>query len=243
MKFFASRDIFPALFLAVGLVVFGVSYTLLGQGPGSGSGESDTQGPVGNTGAGPGGGPGGGNTGGGDPPETPAPNPTPGDPEDEPGPIGVTTENFASKLIFKIDIEGTAAAVDFLHAQSKDSDPVNLDMVPILNGKRHEDGTPLISVIVMLTASDDPTGQVLRKMLEAGANPNMAAESSGLTALHHAVMRDNVIPINLLLTYGANPDQSDYNGVTPHQLAKMTGKTVAIRAIENFQRAGVLYEQ
>lgn len=232
MKFFASRDIFPALCLVVGLVVFGVSYTMLGQGPGSGPGEeSEETGPVGNV---------------GDPPETPAPNPTPGGPgtdEGEPGPVGVTTENFASKLIFKIDIEGTAAAVDFLHAQSKDSDPINLDMVPILNGKRHEDGTPLISVIVMLTASDDPTGQVLRKMLEAGANPNMAAESSGLTALHHAVMRDNVIPINLLLTYGANPDQPDYNGVTPHQLAKMTGKTVAIRAIENFQRAGVLYEQ
>lgn len=55
MQGFRKKLAFPALCLAVGLVVFGVSYTMMGQGPGSGPGESDTQGPGGNTGAGPGG--------------------------------------------------------------------------------------------------------------------------------------------------------------------------------------------
>lgn len=65
---------FPLLCLMVGSVVFGVAYTMMGQGPGD-----DEAGPGGNV---------------NDPPATPGPNPTPGgsEAEGEPGPVGQVNE-------------------------------------------------------------------------------------------------------------------------------------------------------
>lgn len=95
MKGLRKNFTFTALCLAVGLVVFGVSYTLMGQGP------------VGSV---------------GDPPETPAPNPTPGGPgadEGDPGPVGQVNE------LFEVIVGGDVKALEKALRNGADPNSVN----------------------------------------------------------------------------------------------------------------------
>ncbi len=51
-------------------------------------------------------------------------------------------------------------------------------------------------------------------LLEAGCDPNFA-DSEGKTALHHSYLRKNVGISQLLISYGANENALDKNGLTP----------------------------
>jgi len=219
MKGFRRQMLFPALCLVVGLVVFGVSYTMLGQGPGSGPGESDTTGPVGNTGAGPGGSdPGGGNTGGGgDPPETPTPNPTPGGPgtdEGESGPVGQVNE------LFDVLVGGDVPELKQLLEDGADP-----------NGTDEAGRTPLGWAILGVETTPTVYGQV-NALLAAGANPNLG-DNLGRTALHYAARFGGGNAVTqALIDAGADVDITTQNGLSPLHLAAVFGDEGARSAIE-----------
>lgn len=209
---------FPVLCLAIGLVVFGVSYTMLGQGPGSGPGDGDTQAP-GNTGAGPGGGdPGGGNTGGGgDPPETPTPNPTPGGPgtdEGEPGPVGSVSElrdaiNSQDILVLTQTLEDGADA-------NATDDAGNNALHWAILGSRV---SPVIHSQVNV-------------LLTHGANPG-TTNNQGLTPLHFAAIYGGSDAVASALIEAGSPVNvvSEQQIGSPYELALKMGNDGVASAI------------
>lgn len=227
MKGFRKKLAFPALCLAVGLLVFSVSYTMLGQGPGVGPGESDTQGPVGNTGEGPGGSSpggegntGGGDTGGGSPPgddATPSP-PTEvpdelQDEKEEPGPVGQVNELF--------DVLAGGDVPELKQLLEDGADP---------NAKTRG-VTPLSWAIVGSETTPTVHGQV-QALLEAGADPNIR-DDVGRTALHYAAQYGGSDAVTqALIDGGVGVDIKDQNGVSPLQLATMLGNDGARSALE-----------
>lgn len=215
-----------ALYLIVGLAVFVVSYTMLGQGPGSGPGESDTNGPVGDTGAGSGGGDsGGGNTGGGgDPPETPAPNPTPGGPgadEGEIGPVGRVTDG--DKLIRALMFDDSQQLQDLLDGGA---DPNSLGT---------EGHSPLHIAVSMANDSESPFGETafgkMQLLIRHGANPNHSS-SDGLTPMHVAAADKTEAIMTALLNGGGDANLSINGGKTPYESAVMYGNVGTVAALK-----------
>ncbi len=207
----------PVFCLTIGLVVFGVSYTMLGQGPGAEPGETDTEGSTGNTGAGPGGGDsGGGNIDVGDPPETPAPNPTPGGPgtdEGEPGPVGQVNE------LFDVLAGGDVPALKQLLEDGADPNAKTRGV------------TPLSWAIVGSETTPTVHAQVLA-LLAAGADPNIR-DNVGRTALHFAAQYGGSDAVTrALIDGGVGVDIKDQQGVSPLQLATMMGNDGARSVLE-----------
>ena len=227
MKGFRRKFTFPALCLTVGLVVFGVSYTMLGQGPGLGPGESDTQGPVDNTGADPGGGgpggeenTGGGDTGGGSPPGDDAtsspPTEVPDELQDEqeaPGPVGRVNE------LFDVLAGGDVPALKQLLEDGVDPNAQTRGV------------TPLSWTIVGSETTSTVHGQV-QALLAAGADPNIA-DAGGRTALHYAAQYGGSDAVTqALIDGGVGVDIKDQQGVSALQLAAMFGNDGARSALE-----------
>ena len=171
MKLLRLRLPFAALCLLVGALAFGVSYSMLGQGPGS---EDDSQG-TGNTGesTGPGGGDtGGGNTGGGDDDATP-PTETPEElqPEQEtPGPVGQVDELL--DVIHDWDSIGVAALKELLDDGAD----------PNVSG---ENGLTGLHIAVVNSDINPVAYQQVEVLLEGGADPN-TLDDFGKSPLHHA---------------------------------------------------------
>ncbi len=155
MKLCRRKLTFPLLCLAFGLAVFGVSYTLLGQGPGAGSGDNENQGPVGGV---------------DDPPETPAPNPTPGGPgagEEVGGPVGQVTDG--DKLFEAIVFDDNQRLQDLLEGGA---DPNSLTTFGHL---------PLQLAVSAAESSATAYGKI-QLLIQHGANPNQP-DSEGITPM------------------------------------------------------------
>lgn len=227
MQGFRKKLAFPALCLAVGLVVFSVSYTMLGQGPGLGPGESDTQEPVGNTGAGPGGdenqppgNTGGGDTGGESPPgddATPSP-PTEvpdelQDEQEDPGPVGQVNE------LFDVLADGDVSELKQLLEDGVDPNAKTRGV------------TPLSWAVVGMETTPTVYAQV-KTLLAAGADPNIT-DNVGRTALHYAAQYGGSDAVTqALIDGGVGVDIKDQHGVSALQLATMLGNDGARSALE-----------
>lgn len=189
MKGLRKNFMFTALCLAVGLVVFGVSYTLMGQRPGD-----DETGPVGNV---------------NDPPGTPAPNPTPGGPgidEGEPGPVGQVNE------LFDVLVGGDVPALEQILEDGVDPNAFNDDGISALQWTILGSGkveTVYGQVKALLAAGANPnlannsgwtplhyasrfggTDAVVSKLIDSGGDPNIT-NSQGATPLHLALLTGN----------------------------------------------------
>jgi hypothetical protein len=89
-----------------------------------------------------------------------------------------------------------------------------------------DDTTPLMAL-----TSFDHTDAV-RKLLDAGANPNLQRRGDGYTVTHIAALRGNSALIEILSRRGARFDrQSVPGGETPLHLAASLGHTESVRAI------------
>lgn len=212
MNLLGKRLTFPLLCLVVGLAVFGTAYHMLGQGPGSGPGESNTQGPGGNvddpptTGA-----PGGG----GQPPTAP----TPGGPDNgEVGPVANVNE------LFRAVAGGTAEEVkqQLMNGHSATSTDA-------------QGNTPLHFLLVSPLMSLTPYG-VTNVLLEYGAQPNLA-NNSGQTPLHFAAQNGaSEAVVIALIKAGGDPlietFQVGGTAMTPYEIALREGNVAAIAAIE-----------
>ena len=64
-------------------------------------------------------------------------------------------------------------------------------------------------------------------LLQAGANINAKTANQNETALHHAVISNNISTLKLLLAYGANPHARNRGNETPLDLARKEGKKIA----------------
>ncbi len=191
MKLFWSKLAFPALYLAFGLAVFGVSYTLLGQGPGSG--DNENQGPVGGV---------------DDPSETPVPNPTPGGPGagEEVGPVGQVNE------LFDVLVGGDVPELKQLLEEGADPNAINEDGVTALQWTVL--GAPTTATVygqvqALLTAGANPNmtsgngwtalhwaakhgaGEaVAQALIDRGAGVDIT-DTQGVSALHLAALFGN----------------------------------------------------
>ncbi len=63
------------------------------------------------------------------------------------------------------------------------------------------------------------TSDVVKTLLEAGAEVNVQSTEYKFTPLHHALIRRNNDIVASLLKHGANPNDEDYAGVTALQYA------------------------
>lgn len=72
---------------------------------------------------------------------------------------------------------------------------------------------------------------IAKHLLDAGADPN-AQQEGGFTALHEAVLNEDLELAELLLSYGANPHVSNDEGDSPVQLAQSKGQTEMVQLLE-----------
>jgi ankyrin repeat protein len=68
-------------------------------------------------------------------------------------------------------------------------------------------------------------------LIEHGANVNDVGEMNA-TALHYAVMKNNIHVIDILLGYGADPYIKDINGRTPIDWAITSGNNEIVSALK-----------
>lgn len=192
MKELRKNFTFAALCLAVGLVVFGVSYTLMGQGPG---GDTDS----------------GGAVGGVDDGEK-GKKPTPGVPDEmlpgdeEPGPVGQVNE------LFDVIVGGDVPALKHLLEDGADPNAINEDGVTALQWTVL--GMPTTATVygqvqALLDAGANPnipdgrgrtalhyaaehggSNAVTQALIDGGGSVN-TQDQTGLTALQLAAMLGN----------------------------------------------------
>ncbi|WP_261362719.1 ankyrin repeat domain-containing protein [Rubinisphaera margarita] len=92
--------------------------------------------------------------------------------------------------------------------------------------QRNENITPVIAAVC-------GNIECVRLMLEAGANVNRASDHNGETVLHFVASSDDVAAVQMLLDYGANPNQRTKPGMRTYALwrdARVRGETPLHRA-------------
>ena len=84
--------------------------------------------------------------------------------------------------------------------------------------------TPLYTVLCRSWKEDVVSVDIVRSLLEHGADPNIrASDDSGLSPLHLAAKKRFLEVARLLLSYGAKVDEKDEEGKTPFQVASKRG--------------------
>ena len=80
--------------------------------------------------------------------------------------------------------------------------------------------TPLHDVLTEIGLSpEEKVVEIVRRLLEYGADPNACRLRSGSTPLHQASSRESLEVTRLLLSYGANINEKEGEGKTPVQVA------------------------
>jgi ankyrin repeat protein len=82
---------------------------------------------------------------------------------------------------------------------------------------RDQGFTPLHSAVA--TDAGAATAEIVRLLLEAGADPNAKSREGG-TPLHSAAFTGDLEIAELLLAYGADPNATDPKGLTPLDIAR-----------------------
>ena len=94
--------------------------------------------------------------------------------------------------------------------------------------------TPLHKALLLM----GPYMDVVKMLLEAGADPNARTYHEGRTPLHMAVLHNDPRLVSLLLRYGGDPTIKDNYGKTPLDYAKERGKMKAAEALMKQLNAG-----
>jgi ankyrin repeat protein len=76
--------------------------------------------------------------------------------------------------------------------------------------------------------------ELIRILLENGADPNEKSDYNGGTSLHIAVIKDNEEIVKLLLEFGANPNEQNRFGHTPLHIASGHNNLKIIKLLLGF---------
>ena len=136
----------------------------------------------------------------------------------------------ADKRLIKKDADKANWVTDLINAAaehdtgrvSKIVNSANFDpSMTMSSSQGNEANTPLLTLVYAASAvaGNDKSGQVLRIVLNAGANPNQS-DAYGNTTLHMAVGFKHHAPLHLLLDHGADPNIRNHAGLSPLDLAR-----------------------
>jgi ankyrin repeat protein len=93
--------------------------------------------------------------------------------------------------------------------------------VNLQNGRN---GTPLYEVLFYSSKGEVVAVDIVRRLLEYGADPNIrASDNTRFSPLHVASQKGLLEAARLLLSYGAKVDEEDEEGKTPFQVASESG--------------------
>jgi uncharacterized protein len=84
---------------------------------------------------------------------------------------------------------------------------------------------------VLIIAIHEGHLEIVRKLLESGANPNLIDEDSGTTPLISAIRGQYTDIVSLLLQVGADVNAKDSNGNTALKIAKEKGSTEIVQLL------------
>ncbi len=140
-----------------------------------------------------------------------------------PCPVALPATSYGGMDI-RIEVLPSVSALVMV-AYSGDLDSVRklLDQKVDINGQSRV--TPLIAAV------DGDRLEVVRLLLQRGANPNVRAEFNGQVALHFAAKKGNLAVVNLLLEKGAEPNIQDPSRQTPLWSASFQNHPSIIRSL------------
>ena len=93
-----------------------------------------------------------------------------------------------------------------------------------VNLQNNRGATPLFEVLDDSLQGKGVVVDIVRRLLEHGADPNIrASDNSGLSPLHLASQKGLLEVVRLLLSYGAKVDEKDKEGKTAFQVASESG--------------------
>lgn len=72
------------------------------------------------------------------------------------------------------------------------------------------------------------------RIIAKGINPNLTEDDDGVTALHHAVQRNLMDIVQILLLAGADPAAETCEGLTPLEVARMNQRDDMIKLLMGF---------
>lgn len=124
-------------------------------------------------------------------------------------------QDYQSKKLFEGILKQDIAMIDKALLRGAD-----------INGRDHYKRTPLFY------AAECSTPEIMRHLIEAGADVNARDLDSGYSLLDYAAMEDMPEIVELLITSGADVDAKDKNGDTALDLAKEEHADNAIKALE-----------
>ena len=105
------------------------------------------------------------------------------------------------------------------------------------NARSEEGLTPILATVWAWAGAPIP---VIRKLVEAGADLNLARPECGSTALHIAVIRENLPAIKYIASEpGCDANATDANGHTALQAATWKGNSEAIEALVRYGNADI----
>lgn len=93
------------------------------------------------------------------------------------------------------------------------------------------DGADCYRPSALLCAVGSTSAETVAALLDAGADPNLAANTDGKTALIQAVDEQEPAMVRLLIDAGARVDARDQDGDTALRLAVHTGQNITVRML------------
>lgn len=93
--------------------------------------------------------------------------------------------------------------------------------------------TNIFGVTALQQAIKEGSVEMVKTLLNNGANPDTCSSIDGRTALHCAIDATKVECIDLLLANGARTDIKDLHGNTPMAIAKITHNLIVINKLTN----------
>lgn len=127
--------------------------------------------------------------------------------------VGILLENGA-----QINLKDKKQSATALHAAAMKG-KVNTARLLLqkgadVNARAHDDLTPLLIAVLAVN------GELVKLLVDAGADLEAQDKAHGVTALHIAALKGNLNLTKLLLDKGANPNAKSNDGRTPLDLAR-----------------------
>jgi len=100
------------------------------------------------------------------------------------------------------------------------------------NGFRRQGG----GLCALVDSASGPFPEIVRILLEKGADPNISDKSENFTALMFAAAEGQAEVVRVLLLHGASWDKTDADGETALDFARSNGHSEVVQLLEKIAR-------